>query len=251
MDRTGAMFGWRALIGWVNSLAVISHSPLELYRLLPDGVGVMFSTLGKLDQSPEQTEAALSRLEEVARSLGTYGAKVIIANSSPMVVHGGPGADRPIISRMERAGGCRATTTTTAAVAAMRALGVKRVALCSPYGKVNPQLRAFLEGEGFEIGGDAGLDRDLWDIQRLPAEYSYRLGREAFRAAPEAECLYMAGGLLRALEVVEPLEADLGVPVVASTPASVWQMLRILGIDAPRERLGRLLQEFPPLPPTV
>ena len=248
MQRTGRMFGWRGLSGWVHSLAAVTHTPLELYQLLPEGVGVMFSTLGKLDQSPEQTEAALARLEVAAKFLGTNGAQVVIANSSPMVTHGGPGADRRIIQRLSQAAGCPATTTTTAAVEAMRALGVRRVTLCSPYGKENPKLKVFLEAAGFEVLGDTGLTQSLWDIHQLPTEYGYRLAREAVQAAPGAECLYMAGGRLRTLEILETLENDLGIPVVASTPASVWQMLRMMGVHAPLAGYGRLLREFPGLP---
>ncbi len=248
MERTAAMFGWQGLIGWVHSLAAVTHTPLELYQLLPEGVGVMFSTLGKLDQSAEQTEAALERLEGAARFLGTNGADVVIANSSPMVTHGGPGADRRIIERLAQAAGRPATTTTTAAVAAMRVLGVGRIALCSPYGKENAKLQRFLEAEGFEVLGERGLNQSLWDIHQLPTEYSYRLAKEAVRTAPGAECLYMAGGRLRTLEILDTLEQDLGIPVVASTPASVWQMLRLLDIHAPRTGYGQLLSTFPALP---
>lgn len=172
MNRDGAIFGCRALIGWIHSLGVISHTPLDLYRLLPDGVGVMFSTLGKMDQSKEQTEAALTRLESMAELLARNGAEYIITNSSPMVTYGGPGADRDIIARIERVAGCPATTTTTAAVLAMRALGLRRIVLCSPSASQNAKLKTFLEAEGFEVVGDYGMDRSLWDIHLLPAESS-------------------------------------------------------------------------------
>ena len=246
MNRDGAIFGWRALIGWIHSIGMLSHTPLDLYRLLPDGVGVMFSTLGKLDQSPEQTELALSRLEAMAELLAKNGAEYLIVNSSPMVTHGGPGADREIMARMERVAGCPATTTTTAAVLAMKALGMQRIVMCSPYASQNDKLKVFLEAEGFEVVGGYGMDRSLWDIHLLPAEYAYRIARNAFSTAPEADGLYMAGGRLRVLEIAEELEQDLGVPVVGSTQATVWQALDDLRIRVPVSGYGRLLGELPP-----
>lgn len=247
MPREGAIFGWRAMIGWIHSLGMVSHTPLDLYQLVPEGFGFMFSTLGKLDQSKEQTELALSRLEDMADLLAKNGAEYIIANSSPMVTHGGPGADREVIGRISRAaGGVPATTTTTAAVLAMKALDVHRVALCSPYSKENKKLQVFLEAEGFEIVGEYGMTASLWDIHRLSSEYSYKIAKEAFRSAPNADCLYMAGGRLRVMEIQEELEKDIGAPVIASTPATVWQMLNDLGFHEPVTGYGRLLAELPP-----
>jgi maleate cis-trans isomerase len=248
VNRAGAMFGWRALIGWIHSLAVISRTPQELQPLLPDGVGVLYSSLGKLDQSPEQTEKALSRLEEMAKFQALNGAEFIIANSSPMVTYAGPKAAHDVNRRLSEAAGCPATNTTTAAVTAMKAMGLSRIAVCSPYASQNPYLVHFLEAEGFDIRGEYGLDRSLWEIHTLPVEYTYKIARDTFRSAPGAQALYMAGGRLPVLEIVEDLEQDLGVPVIASTACTAWNALRVLGINAPRGGYGRLMAEFPELP---
>lgn len=245
MQGDRAIFGWRALLGWIHSLGMLSHTPLDLYRLFPEGVGIMFSTLGKLDQSSEQTEAALSRLETMAELLGKNGAEYMIVNSSPMVTHGGPGADRMILDRIRRVAGCEGTTTTTAAINAMKALGVKRLTLCSPYSSQNDKLRVFLEACGFEVVGQYGMTDSLWNIHRLPGEYAYKIARDTWRSAPQSDALYMAGGRLRVLEIAEELENDIGAPVVASTPAVVWQTMKDLNIKVPVKGYGRLLAELP------
>lgn len=247
MNREGAIFGWRALIGWIHSLGMISHTPLDLHRLFPEGFGVMFSTLGKLDQSVEQTEAALSRLETMAELLGKNGAEYIIVNSYPMVTHGGPNAAQEIIARIRKAAGCPATTTASAAVAAMRAMGMRRIVMCSPYAHENEKIKTFVEAHGFEVCGEYGLKQSLWEIHRLPAEYGYGVARKAFESAPDADGLFLPGGRLRTLEVTEELERDLGVPVVASTQAVVWQTLQDLKFHAPIQGYGRLLAELPPM----
>ena len=63
--RSGAEFGWRALVGWIYSYGMLHSTPLDLYRLVPDGYGFLVTTLGKKDQSAAETEAALGRLVEV------------------------------------------------------------------------------------------------------------------------------------------------------------------------------------------
>jgi arylmalonate decarboxylase len=243
--RTGAEFGWRALIGWIHSYGMLHSTPLDLYRLVPDGYGFLFTTLGKRDQSAAETEAALGRLIESAQLLAANGAEFFAINSSPMVTHGGPGADLRLIDQVTRATGRPGTTTTTSAMRAMRALGITKLALASPYQARNGTLIAFLEANGFTVVGSYGLTDELTRIHRLPGETAYRVGREAFRASPGAEALYLAGGRLSAMDVIEELEEDLKVPVIASTPAVVWEIRNHFGTTTPQDGFGRLLREFP------
>lgn len=246
--RKGAEFGWRALVGWIHSYGMLHSTPLDLYRLLPDGYGVLFTTLGKRDQSDEETDAALARLEDYADLLAKNGAEYFVVNSSPMVTHRGPGADLRIIDLIRQTTGRPATTTTTSAIRAMRAMGIRRIALASPYKARNAKLQGFLESEGFEILNSYGMSEELTRIHRLPGEVSYRLGRDAFRAAPGAEALYLAGGRLRVLDILEELESDIKAPVISSTQAVVWEMCSYFGTTAAIEGYGRLLREFPEHP---
>jgi arylmalonate decarboxylase len=246
--RRGAEFGWRALIGWIHSYGMLHSTVLDLYRLVPDGYGFLFTTLGKRDQSAGETEAALARLDDAAELLARNGAEFFCVNSSPMVTHGGAGSDRRLIDSIQEKTGCPGTTTTTAAIRAMHALGIKRIALGSPYQARNAKLEEFLLANGITVVGSLGMTDELTRIHRIPGEAAYRLGRNAFRAAPGAQALYLAGGRLSAIDVVEELEEDLKVPVVASTPAVVWEVRSHFGTTTPVEGYGRLLREFPALP---
>jgi maleate cis-trans isomerase len=246
--RSGAEFGWRALIGWIHSYGMLHSTPLDLYRLVPEGYGFLFTTLGKKDQSVAETDAALGRLVETAELLAKNGAEFFCVNSSPMVTHGGPGADVKLIDSITEATGRTGTTTTTAAMRAMRAMDIRKIAVCSPYKARNEKLISFLEGNGFEVVGSYGLTEELTRIHRMPGETAYRVGREAYRAAPGAQALYMAGGRLRTLDIVEQLEEDIKIPVIASTPAIVWEILHHFGTTTPVEGYGRLLHDFPAHP---
>src|ERR1700722_3259883 len=248
-QRLGAEFGWRALVGWIHSYGMLHQTPLDLYRLVPDGYGFLFTTLGKRDQSAAETDAALGRLIGAAELLASNGAEYFCLNSSPMVTHGGPGSDRQLIAAIEARTGRTGTTTMKAAIRALRAMGTTKIALCSPYAARNAKLIEFLEAAGIEVAGSYGMTEELTRIHRLPGETAYRVGREALRASPGAQALYLAGGRLRALDVIEELEEDLKVPVIASTPAVVWEVLNHFGSTTPRSGYGALLREFPePLP---
>lgn len=245
--RVGAEFGWRALVGWIHSYGMLHSTPVDLYRLLPDGYGILFTTLGKRDQSDAETDAALARVNTFAELLARNGAEYFVLNSSPMITHGGPGSDLRLIEQLREVTGRPGTTTTTSAIRALRAIGATRIAVCSPYVDRNPKLEAFLEAEGFEIVSSYGMSEELTRIHRIPGEVSYRVGREAFRAAGgKADALYMAGGRLRVLDVLEELESDLKAPVIGSTQAVVWEMCTHFGTTEPIQGFGRLLREFPP-----
>jgi maleate cis-trans isomerase len=178
--------------------------------------------------------------------LARNGAEYFVLNSSPMITHGGPGSDIRLIDQLRAVTGQPGTTTTTSAIRAMRAMGAKRIAMSSPYVDRNPKLEAFLEAEGFEIVSSYGMSEDLTRIHRIPGEVAYRVGRNAFReAAGKADVLYMAGGRLRVLDVLEELESDIKAPVISSTQAVVWEMCNHFGTTEPIEGFGRLLREFP------
>jgi maleate cis-trans isomerase len=244
--RDGAEFGWRGLVGWIHSYGMLHHTPQDLYSLLPEGIGILFTTLGKRDQSDEETEAALGRLNDSASLLAANGAEFFVANSTPMVTHRGPGGDKAIIKSMSDAsGGVPGTTTTTAAVNAMKAMDIKRITLCTPYKGANEKMKIFLAAEGIEVVHEYGMTEKLTKIHRLPAEASYRVARNAVWEAPECDALYMPGGRLPVMEIINELESDIGIPVIASTPTIVWEICQFFGIRESIGGMGALLKQFP------
>ena len=57
-----------------------------------------------------------------------------------------------------------------------------------------------------------------------------------------ADAIFISCTGLRAVDAVEPLEAETGMPVVTSNQAMAWHALRLAGYDAPVEGFGRLLR---------
>lgn len=64
-----------------------------------------------------------------------------------------------IVQIIEREGNVPAVTTSMAVIEALRVLGIKRVAVATPYVElVNERERKFLENTGFEVTRIIGLD---------------------------------------------------------------------------------------------
>ena len=63
-------------------------------------------------------------------------------------------------------------------------------------------------------------------------------------ATPKAEAVFVACTQLRALEVVDMLERDLGKPVYSAVQASAWQAFEAMSIDPRITDCGSLLRKL-------
>ena len=69
----------------------------------------------------------------------------------------------------------------------------------------------------------------------------------AFNAAEGADAIYFQGARLDPLPVIDKLEGSLGVPVIASNPAMLWNILSLLNVQCSISGYGKLLKNWPPL----
>ena len=151
----------------------------------------------------------------------------------------GPAHDATICQRIHQASGSPGTTTATAMVAALRALGARRVAVAAPYlDEVCSRLRRFLEESGFTVTSLENLNLPGLAIPDVSDTEVWQLGKRADR--PEAEALFLSCTNLRTLGVLDALERDLGKPVVSSNLATMWHALRLAGLRPHLEGLGSL-----------
>jgi maleate cis-trans isomerase len=59
-----------------------------------------------------------------------------------------------------------------------------------------------------------------------------------------ADAIYF-GATMDPLPIIQSLENELKVPVIASNPAMIWNMLSMLGVQGSVENYGRLLATWP------
>ena len=243
------MFGWRARIGFLVPPGNPTVEP-ECYRMAPPGVSLHFARL----QSPpaegpaggaagmqERTSAYRETLDEPAQALGQVRPAVIVMAHTASSYALGVGREQPLIDRIARAGGAPALLAAHAARDALHHLGVRRLALGTPYPEaISRQGRAYWEASGFEVVGYHRLT-DVVDIYAETEERAYQLARRAH--VPEAEAVLLSGTGLPTAAVLETLERDLGVPVISSNQACLWRALRLAGVREPVPGFGRLLRE--------
>jgi arylmalonate decarboxylase len=254
---TASPYGWRGRIGLLIPSANTVVEP-EFARLLPPGISVHGARLRNARNDLADGLGMLAHVERAADELGSARVDVLaLACTTASFIRGQDG-ERELRQRIARAaaaassasGGGHAppavVTTSGAVVAALRALGIDRTVLVTPYlPDVNALEEAFLREHGVAVAATAGQPvDDACAIADLRPETVYHLARAAVRhAAGQATGIFLSCTNLPTLPIIDALEQDTGLPVVTSNQATAWACLRALGCALPIPGYGRLLSE--------
>jgi maleate isomerase len=140
--------------------------------------------------------------------------------------------------------GMRVTDPVTAARAALAALGVKRIALLTPYvRRINESLRAAFRARGMEIPVMGSFNQDDDNVVARIAPRSIADAIVELGGSDACDGVFVSCTSLRVARIVEEVEAKLGKPVTSSNHALAWHMLRLAGYSTPLEGRGRLFQK--------
>jgi len=228
--------GWRARIGLLCPADECEDR--EYWKYVPEGVAVLITRIaippGELDVQLACEVAQGSDIEESAKRVVIPQPRCIALACTELSFIRGVGYDEEISQRIQRATGIRATTTSTASVNALRKLDVRKVAVATPYSEdINQRLAEFLEGNGFEVVSLRGLGE--WDV---PVATVYRFVRQVDE--PSAEGVFISCANFCPAGIIEPLEQDLGKPVVTAAQATMWEALNLAGVRPQLPGLGCL-----------
>jgi len=137
----------------------------------------------------------------------------------------------------------RCTTPITAARSAFRQLGVRTIALLTPYDDaINEHVRQYLEARDVRVPAmgtfNVGDDRRACRIDPASIrDAAIELGRRQ-----PVDGVFVSCTSLRVAGVIEEIERALGKPVTASNHAMAWHSLRLAGVDDTREGCGQLFR---------
>jgi maleate cis-trans isomerase len=236
------MYGWRGRIGLLVPSINTTIEP-EFWQLVPEGVSVHSA---RMDVGGQGTPEALREMEHVANRA----AKDVAMTQPDVVVYGctsgsffeGPAFNERIIRQLGDIAKVPVVTTAGAMAASLLRAGVKRVNVVTPYvALTNERLKQFLKAFGIEVLRLETFDMlDLFDHAKILPEDVYR--KVKAMDSDEAQAVFIACTQVRALEVVDVLERDLGKPVYSANQASLWQAFDVLGIDPGIKHRGSLLR---------
>ena len=136
----------------------------------------------------------------------------------------------------------KVTTPSTAAVNALKRLGLKRISIFTPYLKaLNDEVVDYFKKENFEITTNSYFDisNDL-DIGKVDENYLYETLSEMDLG--EAEALFISCTALPALSIIDKLEKKLNKIVLSSNQVLIWDTLQSIGKRDRIEGFGRLFK---------
>ncbi len=214
----------------------------ETIRLLPEGVGVVPLHAGVRTGDTREFRDVLTVVAERVAELAELGVSAVYVEGAPPGMLMGYDADRRLADELSARHSLPVSFASTAALAALRYLGARRViGLSYTPADQNEAFGRYLRDAGLDVLTFAGIETSFREADRITAaEVRERCG-QLFAAHPEADAIYLLGGAWRVLSIIEPLERELGVSVCAGIQASVWEILRLLGVEHPIAGYGRLL----------
>ncbi len=216
--------------------------PTDGATLYPNKARFIARGLGLGEISSAGFAAVIGLIVGKARELAAAGAQAISLMGTSLSFYQGADINRKLAAAISESTGLPATTMSNAIVRALKATGVKRVALATAYiDDLNARLVAFLQAEGFEVGGVEGLAMtDVRGVGEVRPDTLMRLAERVFQSDKSAQGVLVSCGGLLTLEILAPLERRLGVPVVSSSPAGFWDVVQRAGIDPRVPGYGRL-----------
>lgn len=212
-------------------------------RVVPDFVAVHATRMLLASPVNKETLARMDHEEGVAAAqrLASCRPHAIAYGCTASSIVQGPNYDRELKTRLEGITGVPCFTAVGAIEEALFAVHARRICVASPYtDAIDHAERAFFEALGFDIMGTANLGiADGFALASPTREDMLTLGRRAWRDGADAllvSCLNM-----HSQYVVEALEIELGRPVITSTTATLWKLMRAAGLAVVLQGHGRLL----------
>jgi maleate cis-trans isomerase len=232
-------------IGFIGSSAPASPHHESFKALIPKDIDLtivqesgaktsLYDALGKVD----------ALIGEVQQLVAEHGWRGVIISGAPKEALN-PG----MWERVSAALKVPVSLALRSSAAALKAFAAKRILLMTPVDdQLKKMYRDYLVGFGIEAVYPPQTLRAHTDAQKLTSSDVASMTKSALTQYPQVDAIYFQGALLDPLPILDKLEIELKVPIVASNPAMLWLILSKLGLSYRITGYGKLLSSWPGLP---
>lgn len=213
-----------------------SFTPLipKEVRMDIEGLGIYGASLYEI---ADKKETLVRRIKDLAAERGWDG--VIVTGAPTEVLNPG------LYEALEAALPIPFTTALHACVAALRVYSAKRILLLTPFeARLNDLICRHLENVGVSAVAPHPF-QELGVPKRMSPDEVLELTRKSMGAVSKVDAVYFQGAVLDPIKVLERIETELGMTVIASNPAMLWYILSRLKLAYPMTGHGRLLRDWP------
>ena len=238
------MYGWRGRIGLLVP-SINTTMETEFWRIAPEGVSVHSARIaGGRHGTPEELRSMEGASKDAARDVAMVEPDVVVYGCTSGSFFEGPEWNKKICAQLTQITHAPTVTTAGAMAECLMAEGHKKVAVVTPYVELtNERLKDFLRSFGIRVTHLGTFDMlDMFDHAKILPEEIYRKVKDS--DSDEAEAIFVACTQLRALEVLDMLERDLGKPVYSAVQATAWEAYAAMGVDPEIDDCGSLLRKL-------
>lgn len=212
----------------------------EFWGLAPKGVNIFTARIEVKERAPGdtfyiETEKLVRGLPEAAARISHANIDVTVLGCTSASFLKGAKLDKNVEGKIREITGTPVVTAVSAVKDALRALGIKKLAIGTPYPQeINRPLREYLSNAGFRVES----------IKSIPYEDSkselaaYNLAKQTY--APDIDGIFISCTDFRTIHILAQLEKELGKPIISSNQASLWSCLRLGGVKDKIEGFGSL-----------
>ncbi len=238
------LYGHRARIGYCSPPPTAEVFPYEFYRIVPDGVTLVLTTLAVTELSQAELDQSYDMSIKAARAMVAAGVDIVVFGGVPINLSRG-GDMAATIASLEAELQVKVSTSASAQQKAMRVLGCKRVVIAHGYdASQHARQSSYAEKYGCEVLGVAGWGAALPNFGGIPRDAALEMGRSLMREHPGADSILFPSPHWPTIEAIAPLEREFGVNVVSASQAAIWDSLRLAGVADKIEDYGRLFRDF-------
>jgi maleate cis-trans isomerase len=235
-----------AKIGFLGSSAPSSPHHASFKKFIPENIEFTFmqesGAKTSLYDAKGKVEALIDESKALIAERGWHG----------LIISGGPkeALNPGMWEQVTAALNVPVSMALRSSAAALNAFSAKRILLMTP---VDDQLKKmyfdYLAGFDIETFYPPQILRAHTDAQKLTASDVEAMTRKALAEYPKVDAIYFQGALLDPIPILDKLETELNLPIVASNPAMLWLVLSKLGLSYQIAGYGKLLSSWPAVPP--
>ena len=214
---------WRRMMGGLDGVALYQSRILNDAQITPETLRAM---------EPRIATAADVILPGTALDVVAYG-----CTSASMAI-----GEEKVFERIRSVRpDAKCTTPITAAFAAFRAFGAKRIGVLTPYrADVNRIVADYIKARGFDVPVFGSFNEQDDGIVARITPASIKRGVARIAETAKIDAVFVSCTSVRLAEAAAGIEAEIGLPITSSNHAMAWHALRLAGVDDSLAQWGSL-----------
>jgi maleate isomerase len=203
----------------------------ELYAHLPRGATAHFSRIAASGGDAAALDRMARQAPRAVRELAGADVDIYVYACFSTTLIRQPGWDERFTLRVQSTTGRKSFTAASATVAALKAFSAHSISVITPFAAdIHGRVAGFFARHGIEVVSESSLNiTDLRAVGMVDSARLASLVEATLLPAARAACILATD--IPTFELIAPLEARLGLPVVSTNEALLWLALRILGHD--------------------